>query len=100
MRFSDAKRIVAMDSKKPPDFEVIVQLKNHLVIMLRASESEEDGSLWAQIDAQVANDEQTSDFVKQEADRLNSNFSDWNVKLPRKSANRLKIRLSDIVKRP
>ena len=97
MRFSDAKRIVKDDRQLSPDFEAIVQLKDHLTVILRASESKGDGSLWTQIDVQVSDNAQTSEGMKQAVDRLKSNFSGWSVKLPRTVMDRLKIRLNDIV---
>ncbi len=66
-------------------------------ITLQAGEAETDGTVWAKISARLANDVEPSAAARAEVDRINTNFAGWQVKLPRKVTDRLKIRLSDIV---
>lgn len=98
VRFNDAKRTSATDLEAIPAFEAMVQSKDHLAVTLRASEPAQDGSLWARIDAQVTDDAQASDRARREATRIRSNFGGWSLKLPRTITDRLKIRVSDIIK--
>ena len=98
LNFTDARRADEKTLNAVPTFEIVARWKNHLVVTLRADEPMRDGSVWARINAQVTNDSQASSLEKQEADRIQSNFNGWNIKLPRKFSDRLKIRLNDIIK--
>lgn len=98
LNFIDAKLTDAENLNAAPTFEIIARHKNHLVVTLRTDEPMPDGSVWVWIDAKVTNDSQASNFAKQEVARIQSNFSGWSIKLPRKFANRLEIRLDDIIK--
>ena len=98
VRFNDARRASATDVEAVPVFEATGQSKNHLAVTLRAGQPEEDGSVWARIDAQVTDDAQASNRTRREVARIKSSFSEWNVKLPRQVTDRLKIRLGDIIK--
>ncbi len=97
VRFDDAKPIRADDLEMNPAFDVTAQSEGGLIVSLRAGEPEEDGSVWAVIDAEIAEIEPWSDQTKQDAARIDASFGGWAIRLPRKTADRLKIRLVDIV---
>ncbi len=97
LRFDDAKPASADDNEAPSAFDVTAQSKAGLTVSLRAGEPAADGSVWAMIEAQVVDTARTSDQTKREAARIKADFGGWTIKLPRKTADRLKIRLIDII---
>lgn len=98
--FDDAKRAGMTDFMVIPAFEVVAQSQSGLAVTLLASAPEEDGSVWARIEATVSGEAPVSDQARQEAARLNADFDGWNIKLPRTVTDRLRIRLGDIIGRP
>lgn len=98
VRFEDARPISTADLETTSAFEVVAQSNDHLVVKLHASEPLADGSVWARINAEVTKDVSVSDLTRQEVARINFNFGNWHIKLPRTMTNRLRIRLEDIVK--
>ena len=97
VRFDDAERVDDATGYSETEYEVIAKTLNHLAVSIRAGKPEEDGSIWVQLSAQLSDSSQASDTVKQEVNRINNDFGDWKVRLPRKFTDRLKIRLSDII---
>jgi len=95
--FSDVAPISENEKKSPSMFEAIAETKERLQIRLFANDLEPDGSIWVRFEGAVSNEALTSDDVRQQADDLNSRFDGWRFKLPRKFADRLKIRLGDII---
>ncbi len=95
--FIDAKFIDHKNTKRPQVFKVTISTSDLLKITLTTSEPEEDGSIWVSFDALVSNDQFVTDQVKREVQRINTDLSNWNFKLPRKFTDRLKLRRSDIV---
>ena len=53
--------------------------------------------MWAAVDAGLAADGGASDHARAQAARIASRFDGWLLKLPRRIADRLEIRLHDIV---
>ncbi len=98
LNFIDARRASDETLKETSAFKIVALWKNYLTVTLYVDDSMEDGSVWAQVDARVTNNSQASDIEKQEADRIQSKFNGWYVKLPRRFTNRIKIRLNDIIK--
>jgi len=98
LKFTDARHSGKKPREDVPEFEVVVHWNRDLVAVLRVEEPMQDGSAWARIEARVNNELQASDLVKQEAARIQSTFGGWSIKLPRNLTDRIKIRLSDIIK--
>ena len=98
LNFIDARRVDKKTSEATVAFEIEAHWKDHLVVILHADEPMPDGTAWARIDARLTDESQASDHEKREAARIQSTFSGWNVKLPRKFTERIKIRLGDIIK--
>ena len=97
LSFVDARAGGPSDPAVAPGFEVTVESADRLRVTLRTGNPGEDGSVWAAVDAGLAADGETSDRARAEASRIASQFDGWLLKLPRRIADRLKIRLHDIV---
>lgn len=100
LRFNDAKRADVADLDAVPAFEVVAKSQSGLAVTLHAGPPEESGSVWARIAAAVSGDAPASDHARREAARIVANFSGWSVKLPRTVADRLRIRMGDIIGSP
>ena len=96
LSFVDARAGPPSDPAVTPGFEVTVETLDHLRVTLRAGRPAEDGTLWAAVDAGLADDVGASDQARAEASRIASQLDGWLVKLPRRISDRLKIRLRDI----
>ena len=97
LSFVDARAGPPSDPVVAPGFEVTVETADHLRVTLRAGSPAEDGSLWAAVDAGLADDAEASDRARAEASRIASQLDGWLVKLPRRVSDRLGIRLHDII---
>ena len=97
LSFVDARAGGPSDPAVAPGFEVTVESADGLRVTLHTGNPGEDGSVWAAVDAGLAADGETSDRARAEASRIASQFDGWLLKLPRRIADRLKIRLHDIV---
>ena len=97
LSFVDARAGGFADPAVAPGFEATVETLDHLRVTLRAGNPAEDGSLWAAVDAGVADDAEASDGARSEASRIASRLDGWLVKLPRRISGRLEIRLHDII---
>ena len=97
LSFVDARAGSLSDPVIASGFEVTVESADHLRVTLRAGKPAEDGSLWAAVDAGVADDVEASDHARAEASRIASQLDGWLLKLPRRISDRLEIRLHDIV---
>ena len=100
VEFDDAKRAGTADPEASPAFEAMAHSQDGRAVTLRASAPEDDGSVWARIEATVPRDTPASNQASQEAARINADFGAWSVKLPRTVTDRLRIRLDDIIGRP
>ncbi len=98
LNLMDAKRAKEYPLKTTLSFEAVAHHKQHLVVTLRADELMQDGSVWVHVDAQLADDSQTSNFARQEVARIQSKFNGWRIRLPRKFTDKLKIQMDDIIK--
>lgn len=98
--FNDARRTDTAHSEAVPAFEAAAQSRGGLAVTLRAGAPQEDGSVWARIEATVSGKEPASDHARQEAARINADFDGWSIKLPRTFADRLRIRRGDIIGTP
>ena len=96
--FSDAKRADEIDFAQKGGFSATVVSTDGLVVMIRTAAPEEDSSIWAQFDADVAKEFEPTEDAKKEAERIKSTFADWAFRLPRAKTERLKIQLKDIIK--
>ena len=96
LSFVDARAGPPSDPAVAPGFEATIETMDHLRVTLRAGDPAEDGTLWAVIDAGLADDVEASDHARAEASRIASQFDGWLLKLPRRISDRLKIRLRDI----
>ena len=97
LSFVDARAGGPSDPAVAPGFEVTVESVDHLRVTLRAGNPAENGSVWAAVDAGLAADGEASDHARAQAARIASRFDGWLLKLPRRIADRLEIRLHDIV---
>ena len=97
LSFLDARAGGPSDPTVAPGFEVTVESANRLRVTLRAGNPTEDGSVWAVVDAGLAADSEASDHARAQAARIASQFDGWLLELPRRVADRLEIRLHDIV---
>ena len=97
LSFLDARAGAPSDPAVAPGFEVTVESADSLRVTLRAGNPAEDGSVWAAVDADLAADGGASDHARAQASRIASRFDGWLLKLPRRIADRLEIRLHDIV---
>ena len=97
LSFVDARAGGPSDPAVAPGVEVTVESADHLRVTLRAGHPAEDGSVWAAVDAGLAADGEASDHAQAQALRIASQFDGWLLKLPRRIADRLEIRLHDIV---
>ena len=97
VEFNDARRADGANLEAVPVFEAAAQSRSGLAVTLRAGAPEEDGSVWARIEAAVSGKEPASDHARREAAGINADFDGWSVKLPRTVADRLRIRLGDII---
>ncbi|MCY4349541.1 MAG: DUF4340 domain-containing protein [Thiotrichales bacterium] len=79
-------------------FEATVETFDHLRVTLRTGRPADDGSLWAAVDAGLADAAGASDHARAEASRIASELDGWLVKLPRRISDRLDIRLHDIIR--
>ena len=96
--FLDAKPADQVSFEKEGGYTATVMSTDGLVVMLRTAQPEEDESIWAQFDADVAKEfEATEDAVK-EAERIKTELEGWAFRLPRSKTDRLKIRLDEIIK--
>ena len=100
VRFNDAKRVDMANLEAIPAFEATAQSQSGLAVTLSASAPEEDGSVWARIEATVSGEAPAPDHARQETARINANFDGWGVKLPRTITDRFRIRLDDIIGTP
>ena len=96
--FEDAKRADEIDFDGNPGSRSTLISTEGLVVMLRATAPAEDGTVWAQFDADVAKDIKPTEDAEKEAERIKSTLADWAFQLPRAKTERLKIRLKDIIK--
>ncbi len=96
--FVDAKRADQVDFKEGSGFRATVVSTDGLVVMMRTAEPEEDDTVWAQFDADVATEFEPTAEAKEEAQRIGSELSDWAFLLPRAKTERLKVRLDEIIK--
>ena len=96
LSFVDARAGGPSDPAVAPGFEATVQTSDHLRVTLRAGNPAEDGTLWAAVEAGLADDVEASDHARAEASRIASQFDGWLLELPRRISDRLKIRLHDI----
>ncbi len=94
LSFADIRR---NDSVDFPIFEAIVETNLGVIVKLQIDETLPDGSAWARVDAQLKNDTKSSALAEQEVNRIQSTFSGWQIRLPRKFTDRVKIKLSDIL---
>ena len=97
LSFLDARAGGPSDPAVAPGFEVTVESADRLRVTLRAGNPTEDGSVWAAVDAGLAADGGASDHARAQAARIASRFDGWLLRLPRRIADRLEIRLHDIV---
>ena len=97
LSFVDARAGGPSDPAVAPGFEVVVETADHLRVTLRAGNPAGNGSLWAAVDAGLADDVEASDHARAEASRIASQFDGWLLELPRRISDRLKIRLRDII---
>ena len=83
-----------------PGFEVTVESADRLRVTLRTGNPAADGSVWAAVDAGgLAADGEASDHARGRKPRGSpSQFDGWLLELPRRIADRLEIRLHDIVR--
>lgn len=96
--FSAAKRADEIDFGQKGGFSATVVSTEGLVVMIRTAAPEEDSSIWAQFDADVAKEFEPTEGAKKEAERIKATFADWAFRLPRAKTERLKIQLKDIIK--
>ena len=97
LSFVDARAGGPSDPALAPGYEATIRTTDHLRVTLRAGNPAEDGSLWAAVDAGLVADAEASDHARAQASRIASRFDGWLVKLPRRIADRLEIRLHDII---
>ena len=97
LSFVDARAGGPSDPAVTPGFEATVETLDHLRVTLRAGNPAGNGSLWAAVDAGLADDVEASDHARAEASRIASQFDGWLLELPRRISDRLKIRLRDII---
>ena len=97
LSFVDARAGGPSDPAVAPGFEVTVESADGLRVTLRAGNPAEDGSVWAAVDGGLAADGEASDDARAQASRIASRLDGWLLELPRRVANRLEIRLHDIV---
>ena len=97
LSFVDARAGGPSDPAVAPGFEVTVESADRLRVTLRAGNPAEDGSVWAAVDAGLAADGEASDRAREQAVRIASQLDGWLLKFPRRIADRLEIRLHDIV---
>lgn len=96
--FVDAKPASEVDLVASPGVQAVVTTRNGLLIVLRSTTVDADGSAWALLYAGVVDDAQVSVDVRQQASSIQSKFANWAIKLPPKMISKLRIRLEDIVK--
>ena len=97
LSFVDARAGGPSDPAVTPGFEATVETLDHLRVTLRTGNPAGDGTLWAAVDAGLADDVEASDHARAEASRIASQFDGWLLELPRRISDRLKIRLRDII---
>ena len=98
LSFDDARAGGPSDPAVTSGFEATVETLDHLRVTLRTGRPADDGSLWAAVDAGLADDAEASDHARAEASRIASQLDGWLVKLPRRISDRLEIRLHDIIR--
>lgn len=98
LSFDDARAGGPSDPAVTSGFEATVETLDDLRVMLRTGRPADDGSLWAAVDAGLADDAEASDHARAEASRIASQLDGWLVKLPRRISDRLEIRLHDIIR--
>ena len=96
LSFVDARAGGLSDPAVAPGFEATVETLDRLRVTLRAGNPADDGTLWAAVEAGLADDVEASDHARAEASRIASQFDGWLLELPRRISDRLKIRLRDI----
>ena len=97
LSFDDTRAGGPSDPAITSGFEATVETLDHLRVTLRTGRPAEDGSLWAVVDAGLADAAGASDHARAEASRIASQLDGWLVKLPRRVSDRLAIRLHDII---
>jgi len=97
LSFDDARAGGRSDPAVTSGFEATVETFDHLRVTLRTGPPADDGSLWAVVDAGLADAAGASDHARAEASRIASELDGWLVKLPRRVSDRLEIRLHDII---
>ncbi len=97
LKFIDAKHVADSDTGFGPVFEIMAHSNQHQAVTIRAGEPEEDGSVWAKVDAQITNHTLASSQTKEDVARIKASFDGWIVKLPRAVTEKLKLRLGDII---
>jgi hypothetical protein len=100
LRFVDARLASEIDVLNDPSSQAVVIARNGLLIVLRSTmaQAEADGTAWALLSARVADGARASADVHRQATNIQSKFADWAIKVPRTVADRLRIRLEDIIK--
>ena len=68
-----------------------------LVVALHAAAPEKDGTVWVRIAASVKPAPKIDEEVSAQVAVVQSKFADWAIRLPRTIADRLRIRLQDII---
>ncbi len=96
MRFIDARKVDGSDSGFVPVIEVDAELQGHPDITLRVVEILPDGSAWIEIFS-PAPDRTSAAGEATAAGRIHSRFDGWQVRIPGKHMDRLRIRLADII---
>lgn len=93
--FSDARRAKEIKSSFKNAFRTTLTATSGLVVIVRATEINADGTVWAQFDAAL--EDTATQAAEHEAARIKSALAGWAFKLPHAFSERLKIRLSDII---
>ncbi len=101
MRFVDARKAVEPDSDFVPIVEAAAELQDHPGITLRVVETLPDGSAWVEIFSRTAARALESDATTAAAaaERIHSKFDGWQVRIPGKHMDRLRVRLADIIEK-
>lgn len=97
LSFIDAKPKLSKEDKIIPAFEVEAVTEYGSIITFKINQPLDNGSVWTEIEAKLIDKVNASDKAKQEVARIKSTFKGWLIKFPRKFADRLKIKLSDII---
>ncbi|OED41160.1 hypothetical protein AB833_10415 [Chromatiales bacterium (ex Bugula neritina AB1)] len=94
--FTDVRPAAIDRPVKTSAYRAEVITDTGLMLEIQVDEVADDGSAWVRFMARAAL-ESISDDSQQQIDRLNSALKGWSVRLPRKFADRLAIRLDDII---